>query len=153
MTACRSWPETLWPASFKGFPFQVEGESEEGGRSIVTHEFPGRNDPFLEDMGESARTFDVSAYLASDVADVEALAFMAVLASEGPGLLVLPQRGPVMARAVKPFRRQTSKDRLGYVAFSLRFLREGASSPFVSVDAAANMIFVAADAAVATLRG
>src|SRR4051812_3571767 len=81
----RDWLKTLWPASYKGVPFYVEWDEEEGRRRIVEHEFPMRDDPFLEDLGEGVRHYRVDAYVASDGADGEAAAVIAVCAMRGPG--------------------------------------------------------------------
>lgn len=141
----RDWTKTLWPASFKGVPFWSERSQESGGRRVVEHEFPMRDDPFLEDLGEALRKFDVTAYLASDAADAEASALAAVCAERGPGLLVLPMQGQVLVRCLE-FARDHEKDRLGYIAFNLKCTREGASFSIASVASLANLVFIAADA-------
>lgn len=124
MASCRDWLSTCWQASYKGYPFYVEKEDEEGGRRVVVHQFPMRDDPFLEDLGEDQRNYKVTAYIASDMVDVEALAFKALLVSEGEGPLVLPLIGPVNVRCTK-FERSWAKDKHGYLAFSLSFVRAG----------------------------
>ena len=144
MTLCRDWLATLWAASYKGYPFYVERDGESGGRRIVIHEFPKRDDPFLEDLGEGPRNFEATAYVASGTADAEASAFVAILASQGAGLLVLPTHGPRLVRCLT-FDREWSKDRLGYIAFRLRFCREGAASALASVVSLANAVSTAAD--------
>lgn len=141
----RDWLKSFWPASFKGAPFWTEVEQEPGGRRIVVHEFPMRDDPYLEDLGESAREFDLTAYLASDTADAAAIALTAVCSARGAGILVLPVQGPVLVRCDK-FKREDRKDRAGFVAYSLHFYREGAATAMVSVPLLANLVFVAADA-------
>src|SRR5581483_10553408 len=125
MSECRDWLATLWPASFKGFPFFLDSDEEEGGRSLKVHEFPHRDDPFVEDLGQAPRIFKGSAYISGDLADIEALAFSELLASPGSGILMLPSRGPVQVRC-KTFARKNEKDKLGYIAYSVEFVREGA---------------------------
>lgn len=141
----RNWLTTLWPSSFKGVPFWSERTQEMGGRRVVEHEFPMRDEPFLEDLGEALRKFDVTAYVASDSADAEAAALAAVCAARGPGLLVLPVQGQVLVRCLE-FARDHEKDRLGYIAFNLKCTREGASFSIASVASLANLVFLAADA-------
>ena len=140
----RDWLSTLWLASYKGASFWVESDSEDGGRRIVVHEFPMRDDPFLEDLGEAKRDFNVTAYLASDTADNEASSLVAVCALRGPGVLVLPAQGPLMVRCLT-FKRDREKDRAGKIAFSLHFVREGAAASLVSIASLANLVFAAAD--------
>jgi prophage DNA circulation protein len=144
-TLGRDWLKTLFPASFNGVPFQTESDNEEGGRRIVTHEFPLRDDPFNEDLGEAKRDFDVTAYVASDNADSEAAALISVCTLRGVGILVLPTHGPLTVRCLT-FRRSREKDRAGKIAFTLKFVREGAASALVSILSLANMIFARADA-------
>lgn len=144
MATCRDWLSTLWSASYKGVPFYAEQTSQEGGRRLVVHEFPFRDDPFIEDLGEKAATFSITAYVASDAADIEAAAFSAILASDGPGLLVLPTHGPIEARC-ETFSRKQEKDRHGYIAFEAKFYRDGSLGALVSVPFLGQMIFAAVD--------
>jgi prophage DNA circulation protein len=144
MTTARDWLHTLWNASYKGVPFLVEKDDENGSRRIVEHEFPMRDDPYLEDLGEGVRHYTVTAYVASDSADGEASAVMAICATRGPGILVLPTHGPILVRCLE-FERDRSKDRHGYIGHSLKFSREGFSGALASVAGLANLVFVAAD--------
>lgn len=139
MATCRDWLATLWAASYKGVPFFIDRDDESGSRRIVVHEFPKRDDPFLEDLGEGARYFEGTAYTAGDSADIAAQGLTSVFASEGPGLLVLPTHGPILARCLT-FSRERSKDRHGYIAFKVRFCREGAASALASVTSLANAV-------------
>lgn len=146
----RDWLKDLWLSSFKGVPFWTERDQESGGRRIVKHQFPMRDPPFLEDLGEDLREFDVTAYLASDAADAESAALVAACASRGAGILVMPVQGPVMVRCVS-WSRDSFKDRAGYIAFSLKCTREGASSAMVSVAMSANLVFAAAESVASSI--
>lgn len=152
MAQGRNWLKTLYPASFKGVPFQTERDEEEGGRRIVTHEFPMRDIPFNEDLGAKKRDFDVTAYVASDNADGEAAALSAVCDQRGAGVLVLPTHGPILVRCLD-WKRSREKDRAGKIAIALKFVREGAASALISVASLANMVFVKADAVAAAVAG
>ncbi len=145
----RNWLETLWRTSYKGAAFFVETDTEGGGRRIVIHEFPMRDTPYLEDLGERYREFSLTAYVASDRADSDAAALMSVCATRGPGIVVLPGQGPVLVRCLE-FNRKHEKDKLGYIAHELRFVREGFGSALASVTSLINMVFIQAEA-VATI--
>lgn len=145
MTA-RDWTKTLWRTTYKGAAFWVQTDTEGGGRRIVIHEFPMRDTPYLEDLGERYREFTVTAYVASDRADTEAAALMSTCAQRGPGPVVLPTIGPVVVRCLE-FSRRHDLDRLGYIAHELRFVREGASGALASVASLINMIFIQAESA------
>ncbi|HEU4806115.1 MAG TPA: DNA circularization N-terminal domain-containing protein [Nitrobacter sp.] len=144
VTIARDWLSSLWQASFKGVPFKVERDAEAAGRRIRIHEFPMRDVPYLEDLGELRREFDVMAYVASDSADVDAASLISVCAARGAGVLVLPSHGPITARCLTAERRR-DKDRHGYIAIGMRLVREGASSALGSVAMRANLTFAAAD--------
>ena len=145
MATCRDWLATLWAASYKGFPFFVEQDQEEGGRRVVIHQFPMRDDPYNEDLGMQAGDFEVSAYVADDTADADAVGLVEVLGSEGAGVLVLPTHGPREVRCLK-WKRDRKKDKHGYIAFSLKFVREGKGQSFLTSGALGAAITTAADA-------
>lgn len=139
------FPE-LWDASFRGVPFHVEKEASIGGRRLAVHEFPFRDDPFIEDMGAAKREFSVTAYVASESTLGEAAALEAALRLWGAGLLVLPSRGPEMVR-VASFDRSMARDALGYLAFEIKFIAEGLGTALVSVVALASRVFAGGGAA------
>jgi prophage DNA circulation protein len=148
----RDWLSTLWPASYMGVPFWTEKADERGGRRLFVHEFPRRDDPYVEDLGACARRFDLTAYVASDMADFDSAALAAVFDSEGPGPLVLPVQGSISAHC-QTWSRAHERDRLGFIAFQAAFVRDGAATSVVTQDYLAQLVFDAADglAAVATL--
>ncbi len=141
---CRDWLKTLWAASYKGVPFFFESDDEEGGRGLVVHEFVNRDDPFVEDLGENARYLSGSAYVHGDDVDAQESSLKQVLASRGAGSLVTPLGGPILVRC-ETFKRHHEKDKLGYVAFEVRFVREGAAAGLISIPFALNTAFGAAD--------
>ena len=51
----KSWPQMLNQASFRGVPFAVYGGDARFGRRLALHEYPGRDKPYIEDMGRSTR--------------------------------------------------------------------------------------------------
>ena len=80
----------LREASFKGAPFHVEETGGQFGRRTVLHEYPFSDLPYDEDLGRSARRFDVQAFFL-DRAAYEA--FIAVCESAGAGTLIHPFAG------------------------------------------------------------
>jgi hypothetical protein len=129
MTAFRDWLQTLRRASYRGASFFVETDKVETGRRLVVHEFPLRDDPYIEDLGRSANKIDVTAYVAGDNADGLEAALRSACEAGGPATLSLPIIS-LQAHCEK-CSRDFSKDKLGYIAFSLSFIREGSSAaPF-----------------------
>lgn len=145
MADCRDWLSTLWSASYKGVPFWFESDDEEGGRDQVIHKFPHRDVPFVEDLGEAPRFFSGTAYIAGDDLEAQEAALKRVLSQRGAGALVLPTSGPVTVQC-QTFRRHHERDKLGYLAFEVKFVRDGAAHALISVPFALNLAFVAADA-------
>jgi prophage DNA circulation protein len=149
---CRDWLSTLWPASYKGIGFYFASDDESGGRGLVIHEFPNRDDPYIEDLGEDPRYFEGDAYVHGESADRAAVVFSEMLATRGAGSLVVPIRGPVMVHC-QSFRRRHERDKLGYVAFQVKFVRDGASFALISVPHLASLAFGAAGALVSEIAG
>lgn len=149
---CRDWLTSLWPASYKGVRFYFQSDDEEGGRGLVIHEFPNRDEPFVEDLGEAPRFFDGNAYVAGDDADRAAVTLTEMLATRGAGTLVVPIRGPVQVHC-QSFKRRHERDQLGYVAFQIKFVREGASTALISTGHLSALGYQAADRLAAALAG
>jgi prophage DNA circulation protein len=152
MTECRDWLTSLWPGSYKGVSFWFESDDESGGRGLVIHEFPHRDDPFVEDLGEAPRFFEGAIYIHGDDVDAQAARLTETFASKGPGSLVLPIRGPVSVHC-QEFRRSHQRDKLGYVAYTAKFVRAGAAGSLVSLPYAARLVTDAADRLAAALAG
>ncbi|MGY2987717.1 DNA circularization N-terminal domain-containing protein [Bradyrhizobium sp. USDA 4508] len=85
------------PASFKGVQFYCTEADIEGGRRGAEGEFPFGEDTAYADLGRKIRVYHLTACFREDdhVSDSQAL-FMAC-ESPGPGILVHPTRGTVMA--------------------------------------------------------
>ena len=146
----RDWLKTLWPASFKGVPFWFEQDKEQGGRGLVVHTFPNHDDPFVEDLGEEPRYYSGSAYVHGDNADALAETLKSALATRGAGVLVVPYFGPVTVLC-QTFERATQRDQMGYVAFELKFVRQGAASGLISIPLLSNVAYLAAENAAASI--
>ncbi len=81
-------------ASFRGVTFFVQRAERTGGRRKVTHEFPKRDDPFIEDLGRKARTYPIEGYvIGDDYIDARDALTSALEDVEGPGTLVHPYYG------------------------------------------------------------
>lgn len=127
--ACNDWVGTLRKASYRGVGFWVETDKIATGRRLAVHEFPHRDTPYVEDLGRKANTISVTAYVHGDnVGSLEGRLRKACDAG-GAARLNLP-----MARTMahcEDCSRQYSKDKLGYIAFDLKFVVEGSRpAPF-----------------------
>ncbi|KAL6953373.1 hypothetical protein U1Q18_052067 [Sarracenia purpurea var. burkii] len=52
--------------SFRGVPFGLYGHSIDTGRRVVVHEFPFRDTPYAEDLGQRARGFSLDMFVVGD---------------------------------------------------------------------------------------
>jgi len=140
-------------ASFRGVPFFVDVSERSGGRRVVMHSFPGREDPYAEDLGRKTRSFRVDGYVLGDdyLAQRDAL-LEALEGVEGPGELKHPYHGVRIAICSSLSVRESKSDG-GMATFAIDFDEAPAQSiaPTVEVDPASS-VAAAADVAIAAAR-
>ncbi|MBX5082167.1 hypothetical protein HJB56_05115 [Rhizobium lentis] len=117
----RNWQKTLRPASYRGVSFFVDFDDLAGGKRLALHEVAGGRRTIVEELGLATSGFDVTLYHLGDAADAQALALQAAMLADGPGFLILPMDGGMLATA-QGFRRSRGKDRNGYVGFDVTFI-------------------------------
>src|SRR5689334_1577526 len=139
---------TLVGAAFRGVPFHVDTAERAGGRRTARHEYPFRDEPFVEDLGRKARAFPVEGYVVGPDYLVQRDALIAALEDErGPGTLAHPYYGNVSVVCTQFRVRESSADG-GMARFAVDF-EQTASTPSVPVatPAAADRLSSSADAA------
>lgn len=95
----------LQTASWRGVPFAVTGSTVKVGRRVALHEYPYRDEVWVEDMGRAGRRISLSGFLLQDAAygggDVLAQRAALIAACEtqenGTGELVHPSLGRITA--------------------------------------------------------
>lgn len=127
-------------ATFRGVTFFVESGERSGGRRSVVHEYPLRDEPFVEDLGRRARSFTVDAYILGADYLARRDHLIEALEEAGPGELAHPAYG-VLSVLPTSFRVRESTADGGMARFSIDF-DETAAAP------AAPVATVAATAAV-----
>ncbi len=134
-----AWRQQLQRASFRGVPFFVRSADTEEGRRGVLHEYPLREDPYVEDLGRKAGEFSLDAFVIGDDYFKARDALRAALREPGPGELVHPTLGRMQVSLVASFRFVESLvDEGGIARFSLRFTEsQPAIQPTVETDTAA----------------
>lgn len=148
MTVFRDWPSTLQQASFRGAHFFVDSDQVDTGRRLVVHEFPLKDVPYIEDLGREANKISVRAYVVSDRADSEERALRSACERGGAGRLSLPLE--TFQVHCESCQRDFSKDKLGYIAFILKFVRDGlGSAPLPAGFLASHVLDLATGAGVA----
>jgi prophage DNA circulation protein len=136
------WRGKLLPAHFDGRLFHAEAGSREGGRRIVSHEFPKKDLGYSEDMGRKITEFSVRGYIIQFPYDdatnlyrrdytIARNALQERLDTGGPGTLQLPMMRPLTVVCSRY--RMTEEDKAGgFVVFDMTFVELGAP-PFKAV--------------------
>jgi prophage DNA circulation protein len=114
-------------ASFRGVPFHTVDADLGIGRRSVVHEFPQRDEPFVEDLGRKARTFTVEGYVIGDNYLAERDALWAALEKEGPGELIHPRWGVLWVAVQDQARIKESPREGGLARFTITFIEAGSN--------------------------
>jgi hypothetical protein len=148
MSLCRDLTVSLWPASCQGVSLLFQIADEFHVPSFGVSEFPESNGCHAGDRGERRRIFEGFAYVTGDEADHRAI--VAALASRGPGTLAVPMLGLVQIRC-DAFERRSDRDRLGYICFAVKFVRDTTAAAIGPVSLPGRMVFDAAGRMAAAL--
>ncbi|AXK39617.1 DNA circularization protein [Crenobacter cavernae] len=135
-----SWRDKLRPASFRGVPFFIESHDAEEGRRVEVHEYPLRDEPYVEDLGKKAGTYSVAAYvLGADYMDARDR-LREACNQPGAAELVHPYLGAMQAVCTAMRLSESSFDG-GMARFDLTFVEAGKSQfPEAKEDAAASLL-------------
>jgi prophage DNA circulation protein len=129
------------PASFRGVMFHVDSGSRGSGRRAAPHEYPKRNDGYVEDMGRKLRRFQFAGYLVYrprrpdetnpmlyDYVSQRKLLYQALEADDA-GLLIHPVFCPGTGMQVicDSFSMTESRDKGGFTQFDMVFLEAGSA--------------------------
>ncbi|MCL9999233.1 MAG: DNA circularization N-terminal domain-containing protein [Erythrobacter sp.] len=123
-----AWRDQYQQGSFRGAPFRTEAEERTGGRRIVSHEFPGRDEPVTEDLGRRAKQFSIDCHVIGAEFLKQRDDLLTALEAPGPGLLVHPQYGRMMA-VVFDYACSTSTEEGGIARFRITFGEAGQAVP------------------------
>lgn len=123
-----AWRDNIRPASFKGAGFGVSGDDKEGGRRTVVHEFPQREEVYVEDMGAATTRFTVQAFVLGPDYMSERDELERVLSEPGPGTLVHPWYGEITVSQFAPYKVKHTAQDGGMAVFTLSFARDAEPS-------------------------
>lgn len=77
--------------SFRGVPFLIEDDQTiNGGRRLISHEYPLRNEGLVEDLGKKQRSYEVKCLVIGDDYLVQAENLIKALEGNGKGILKHP---------------------------------------------------------------
>jgi prophage DNA circulation protein len=122
--------ETLRPASWRGVPFQLNSDDAEFGRHVVVHEFPQRDLPYVEDLGQKVRKFKLDAWVCAHRDNgydpsAERDALVEAIEAGGVGTLIHPFWGEMQGNMINVGIKQTTTEKGGYVNFQMEFVESG----------------------------
>jgi len=139
--ALADWRNDLQPASFRGVPFEVEALGGEYGRRKAIFEFPGRDIPYVEDLGRAARRHQIRGFvLGNDYMGQRDDLLEALEEDPTPGLLIHPTLGRLVV-GVLGVRTTESRDKGGMCAFDIEFIEDGPRpSPLLGTDTASALL-------------
>ncbi|WPN56905.1 DNA circularization N-terminal domain-containing protein [Pseudomonas sp. P9_31] len=114
-----NWRDRLLPASFRGVGFWVDQAKTPVGKKGQLHEYPQRDLPFFEGLGQQAKTHDLTAFIVgSDCLEQRDKLLKALEA--GSGELVHPWLGRLQVKVGECDMTHTRQDG-GLVTFALKF--------------------------------
>ena len=122
-----TWRTHWLQALFRDEIFFVESSSANGGRRVAVHEYPKRNVPYAEDMGRSARTWEVQGYLIGPFYHELKDKLIDALEKDGPGRLRLPMQYQLsdVQVMVQGYSIQESRERGGMCGVQMQFVEYG----------------------------
>lgn len=91
------WAAARLPASWRGIPFRVRESEIKRGRRNALHEYPYRDEVWVEDIGRATRVTSFRGFLAGDDVDAQVKAMSEAAEKSGDGTLVHPALGSMTA--------------------------------------------------------
>ncbi|MGY2289113.1 DNA circularization protein [Pseudomonas sp. SDO528_S397] len=114
-----SWRDRLLPASFRGVRFWVDQAKVPVGKKGQLHEYPQRDVPFFEGLGQQSKVHELTAFVVGEDCLEQRDQLLKAL-EEGAGELVHPWMGRLQVKVGECEMTQTRQDG-GLVTFALKF--------------------------------
>jgi len=152
----------LLPATFRGVPFAVLDQAIQTGRRIALHQYPGRDEPWAEDMGRGARRIRFRGFIvendpvyAGGPIDAQRLALVAAAEMRGSGVLTHPTLGLIRV-ACEAMSVSEGLDGASFSVVEFSFVeagRSGLPSLLVTSVGISASVLSSAATAIAAIRG
>ncbi|SEK49587.1 Mu-like prophage DNA circulation protein [Pseudomonas agarici] len=113
------WRDRLLPASFRGVPFWVDQAKIPVGQKGQLHEYPQRDQPFFEPLGQQAKIHTLTAFIVGTDCLEQRDKLLEAL-EQGSGELVHPWLGRMQVKVGECDMTQSRQDG-GLVTFNLKF--------------------------------
>ncbi|MFJ7109129.1 DNA circularization protein [Pseudomonas sp. NPDC098740] len=114
-----SWRDRLLPASFRGVGFWVDQAKTPVGKKGQLHEYPQRDLPFFENLGQQAKIHDLTVFIVGPDCLEQRDKLLKAL-EQGTGELVHPWLGRLQVKVGECDMTHTRQDG-GLVTFALKF--------------------------------
>lgn len=114
-----SWRDRLLPASFRGVGFWVDQAKTPVGKKGQLHEYPQRDLPYFENLGQQAKIHDLTAFIVGPDCLEQRDKLLQAL-EQGSGELVHPWLGRLQVKVGECDMTHTRQDG-GLVTFTLKF--------------------------------
>jgi len=142
----------LRPAALRGLLFYARRSEETSIRRWVTHEFPGRDEPWHEDLGAKTRSFSIDGILIGPDVVLQARAFRRAAADPAPATFLHPWLGAMLV-VVLDCRVELDVDRARVANVSLRLEIAGTKpAPVIGTDGLGSVL-AEADELLTTAQG
>jgi prophage DNA circulation protein len=109
---------------FRQAEFVIRTDELQFGRRNQVHEYPDRDDAYVEDLGRRARQFRIEVYVIGPDYDRRRDALIEAVEQPGPGTLVHPYHGTLQV-SITDARKSESTERGGVARFSLTCVKDG----------------------------
>jgi prophage DNA circulation protein len=135
-----AWRDQLQKGSFRGAPFCWQRADGELGRKFARHDYPQRDDCYIEDLGKAPREFTLEVYVLGDDYMGARDRLIAAFETAGPGTLVHPTMGTMSVGLNGKVRLCESTEEGGMARFTCPFVLAGPNKyPTSSIDTAGNV--------------
>jgi prophage DNA circulation protein len=146
MSETLDWRAQLQPASWRGLPFLVQGETVRSGRRLALHEYPFKDDVWPEDLGRLPRAFAIEGFVVGDDCAAQRRALQDAAEAAGTGELVHPTFGRVTV-SLASFTSAARQDLGRACELRFEFIRGQAQQfPAISADTAGQVASAMANA-------
>lgn len=127
-TGLGPWADGLQPASWNGVWFAVRSSQIRRGRRVAVHEYPFKDDVWVEDLGRGTRIVSFNGFLIGDDVFAQRDDMVAAAETPGPGSLVHPSLGAVTA-SLTEFSAGERWDLGRVVELEMSFIQAGQDAP------------------------
>lgn len=132
-----AWRDKLQQGSFRGAPFFWQKSDGDIGRKTARHDYPLRDEAYIEDLGKAPREFTLDVLVIGPDYMAARDLLIAALETPGPGILVHPTLGTMRVSLKDRARISESTAEGGVARFTLPFVVAGINKqPAATIDTA-----------------